>query len=54
MNLHKKYYSKGNFKIIACESDEMSLRIMESTYIFTKKAVLNEHSSAYPLKLHPT
>ena len=43
-----------NLKIIACESDEMSMRTMESKFIFTEKPVLNYFSSAYVIKLYPT
>ena len=46
--------SFDNFKIIACASDETSLRISESIFIFSKKPALNDLSSAYPLKLYPT
>ena len=46
--------SIDNFKIIACESDQLSLRILESIFIFTKKPALNDLSSVYPLKLYPT
>ena len=46
--------SIDNFKIIASESDQLSLRILESIFIFTEKPVLNDLSSAYSLKLYPT
>ena len=43
--------SIDNFKIIAWESDQLSLRILESIFTFTKKPVLSYLSSAYLLKL---
>lgn len=46
--------SIDNFKIIAYDSNEISLRITESILIFTEKPVLNDLSSAFPLKLYPT
>ena len=47
-------HDTDNFNIIACETDEISLHIMESICIFTTKSVLFDLSSAYTLKVYPT
>ena len=42
---------KDNFSILDSVNNSVDLRILESLYIFKSKPVLNETSSAFPLKI---